>query len=314
MLRMALELAGDVAAVYASSNEQIKRGYNQAFFKKLHITPQWDDDHEQTAVRVSRAELTKPYAVLLDRRLPSKVLNEVELIRQASPTARSGPNEPLPDAGCSIFFKLAERAGFEPAMEFDPHTRLAGECLQPLGHLSRGRTSQSKASAEARRLMRGRLLRPPSSSVRSRARRFQPASNPASTRRSPLALAEPWSGMSSARPAWTRGVHGFGVSSRSPRLPCRAPVRSTSLVGVARRGGRAVECGSLENCFGGNPSDEGSNPSPSASLRSKSQHQEAAHWAASWCCGCRRIRPFRLWRVAQTLGRGVRLLFYVGWP
>ena len=25
----------------------------------------------------------------------------------------------------------------EPAMEFNPHTRLAGECLQPLGHLSR---------------------------------------------------------------------------------------------------------------------------------------------------------------------------------
>lgn len=32
--------------------------------------------------------------------------------------------------------QMAERAGFEPAMEFDPHTRLAGECLQPLGHLS----------------------------------------------------------------------------------------------------------------------------------------------------------------------------------
>src|SRR5579875_178904 len=30
-----------------------------------------------------------------------------------------------------------ERAGFEPAMECQPHTRLAGECLQPLGHLSR---------------------------------------------------------------------------------------------------------------------------------------------------------------------------------
>jgi hypothetical protein len=29
-----------------------------------------------------------------------------------------------------------EREGFEPSMEFDPHTRLAGECLQPLGHLS----------------------------------------------------------------------------------------------------------------------------------------------------------------------------------
>ena len=30
----------------------------------------------------------------------------------------------------------AERAGFEPAMGVEPHTRLAGECLQPLGHLS----------------------------------------------------------------------------------------------------------------------------------------------------------------------------------
>ena len=31
----------------------------------------------------------------------------------------------------------AEREGFEPSMEREPHTRLAGECLQPLGHLSR---------------------------------------------------------------------------------------------------------------------------------------------------------------------------------
>ena len=29
-----------------------------------------------------------------------------------------------------------EREGFEPSMEVAPHTRLAGECLQPLGHLS----------------------------------------------------------------------------------------------------------------------------------------------------------------------------------
>src|SRR5438045_3669705 len=28
----------------------------------------------------------------------------------------------------------AERAGFEPAMGRESHTRLAGECLQPLGH------------------------------------------------------------------------------------------------------------------------------------------------------------------------------------
>src|SRR3979490_755515 len=39
-----------------------------------------------------------------------------------------------------------ERAGFEPAMEFDPHTRLAGECLQPLGHLSLSLGGQFRAS------------------------------------------------------------------------------------------------------------------------------------------------------------------------
>ena len=32
--------------------------------------------------------------------------------------------------------KRTERAGFEPAKEREPLTRLAGECLQPLGHLS----------------------------------------------------------------------------------------------------------------------------------------------------------------------------------
>src|ERR1700727_3379123 len=39
-----------------------------------------------------------------------------------------------------------ERAGFEPAMEFDPHTRLAGECLQPLGHLSRLGTAKFRGA------------------------------------------------------------------------------------------------------------------------------------------------------------------------
>jgi hypothetical protein len=31
---------------------------------------------------------------------------------------------------------LAEREGFEPSMKYNPHTPLAGERLQPLGHLS----------------------------------------------------------------------------------------------------------------------------------------------------------------------------------
>ncbi len=31
---------------------------------------------------------------------------------------------------------MAEREGFEPSMGVKAHTPLAGECLQPLGHLS----------------------------------------------------------------------------------------------------------------------------------------------------------------------------------
>ncbi len=31
----------------------------------------------------------------------------------------------------------AERAGFEPAIQFDPYAALAKRCLRPLGHLSR---------------------------------------------------------------------------------------------------------------------------------------------------------------------------------
>ena len=36
----------------------------------------------------------------------------------------------------AVKHNLAEKEGFEPSMEFNPHTPLAGERLQPLGHLS----------------------------------------------------------------------------------------------------------------------------------------------------------------------------------
>jgi site-specific DNA recombinase len=57
--------------------------------------------------------------------------------RASSARRRSQANrDPLSLGRGSQLGQMAERAGFEPAMEFDPHTRLAGECLQPLGHLS----------------------------------------------------------------------------------------------------------------------------------------------------------------------------------
>jgi site-specific DNA recombinase len=137
-LRLALELAEDVARVYAEADDATKRGYNQAFFKKLYITPERDEDLDRTVVRVSRTELTEPYAALLAQSLVPELENELKLLRATPVNAESGSSEPLSGAEVSIFVKMAERAGFEPAMEFNPHTRLAGECLQPLGHLSLG--------------------------------------------------------------------------------------------------------------------------------------------------------------------------------
>ena len=120
MLRMALELAEDVAAVYAAGDEQTKRGLNQAFFDKLYVTPEWDEARQQTTVAITRAELTAPYAVLLADELIPEAMKEVDLIRAAATNAESGCSEPLSVGSVSIFFKLAEREGFEPSNEVDP--------------------------------------------------------------------------------------------------------------------------------------------------------------------------------------------------
>jgi site-specific DNA recombinase len=114
-LRMALELAQDVAQVYTSANDQTKRGYNQAFFQKLYVSPEWDEDQGQTIVQIARAELTEPYAVLLDPELVADITTEVQLIRAATTNAEDGPYEPSSAAACSIFVKLAEGEGFEPS-------------------------------------------------------------------------------------------------------------------------------------------------------------------------------------------------------
>ncbi len=40
-------------------------------------------------------------------------------------------------ANPTSLFAMAEREGFEPSVEYNPHTRLAGEHHRPLGHLSK---------------------------------------------------------------------------------------------------------------------------------------------------------------------------------
>jgi site-specific DNA recombinase len=142
-VKMALELAEDVTQVYAQADAPTKRSLNQAFFTKLYLLPEWDEDQEQTIVQVACAELTEPYALLLADDLVAGVTAEVEAItaKAAQQDTKRAPESQIASpkpaaAGCSYFDQMAERAGFEPAMEFNPHTRLAGECLQPLGHLS----------------------------------------------------------------------------------------------------------------------------------------------------------------------------------
>jgi site-specific DNA recombinase len=134
MLRIALELAGDVAEVYREAPESVKRGYNQAFFKRLWIKPDWDEDGE-LIVRVVDAELTEPYAVLLADELVPSVLAEAEAICKASIDGEGGPAGP-PRADISIFLKLAEGVGFEPTGRPEAPNGFQGRRIQPLCHPS----------------------------------------------------------------------------------------------------------------------------------------------------------------------------------
>ena len=143
----ALELAEDIAGIYELAEERTRRGYNQAFFTRIKIKARWDDQAGRTAVEVSGVELTEPYAVLLAEQTTKEALAWAEAIKAGERPQKAGKrlqgpskraSKALSGDDISIYEVLAERAGFEPAMEFNPHTRLAGECLQPLGHLSRG--------------------------------------------------------------------------------------------------------------------------------------------------------------------------------
>ena len=135
-LELALELAEDVQAVYLAADEQTRRGYNQAFFRKLLVTAEWDDDRAETSVQISRAELTPPYALLLAEGLFEQIEHETRAIR-AGTTNRAGSAPGERSTGpVSIYVKLAEREGFEPSNEVTPVTRFPVAPVQPLRHLS----------------------------------------------------------------------------------------------------------------------------------------------------------------------------------
>jgi DNA invertase Pin-like site-specific DNA recombinase len=110
-LRLALSLAEDVAVVYEKADERTKRGYNQAFFRRIYITPERDEEG-QKIVRITGAELTEPYAVLLADDLVDGVLAEAEAIRLGAESTKDASVE-APSAS-SYFVKMAGGPGLEP--------------------------------------------------------------------------------------------------------------------------------------------------------------------------------------------------------
>jgi hypothetical protein len=120
-LRMALRLAENVAEVYATADETTKRGYNQAFFKKLYIRPEWHEAAGETVAQSSAASWpTDLDAVLLADDSAEGVLVEVEAIRDRGAQEEDGPEGPPSVAGCSYFANLTERVGFEPTRQVNP--------------------------------------------------------------------------------------------------------------------------------------------------------------------------------------------------
>jgi site-specific DNA recombinase len=92
LLRMALELADDIAEVYRTADPALKRGFNQAFFKRIMVMPCRDEDTGELAVRVSGAELTAPYAVLTAKDFTKKALAVATSLRNRDAKTEGGPH------------------------------------------------------------------------------------------------------------------------------------------------------------------------------------------------------------------------------
>ncbi len=114
VLHMALDLLEPCAAAYEQSAEINRRIWNQTFFRRLNVRVDGIDSDERAE---PVGEMTHPG--FADRLAGKRT-------REARAFSGRGSKKEL----------LAEREGFEPSRELAPPTRLAGECLQPLGHLS----------------------------------------------------------------------------------------------------------------------------------------------------------------------------------
>ncbi len=117
-LEKALELVDDIRTVYLNADEQTRRAYNQAFFKKLRVRVERDEQNRQNVVSIASAELTEPFVTLLSEGLAEGIEAEVAALREAeSPEElREQLSEALGSSWVSYYELMAEGAGFEPAV------------------------------------------------------------------------------------------------------------------------------------------------------------------------------------------------------
>jgi site-specific DNA recombinase len=107
-----LDAVGCMVDTYREARDIDRRLWNQALFECFRVYP----DEE------IGGELREEIRALTDARTPRRL--RADCRRRVS--SGRGWNKSY----------SAEREGFEPSRELAPPTRLAGECLQPLGHLS----------------------------------------------------------------------------------------------------------------------------------------------------------------------------------
>jgi hypothetical protein len=110
-------------------------GYNQAFFKKLYVLAERDDQAETTAW-LSGVELTEPYALLLTEGLFEQAEAETQALATQN---RAGNAADERSAGpVSIYEQMAEGGGFEPPRPVARPNGFQDRRIQPLCHPSRG--------------------------------------------------------------------------------------------------------------------------------------------------------------------------------
>jgi site-specific DNA recombinase len=129
----ALLLLDDEHVLYETLPQSLRRMVNQAVFVALVVCDPETIQAKHAPLYEALASLNR--ALQQPKNTPHKAAK-----RRRTPQNKTRPQiEPDPFSGGRgpYIEHMAERAGFEPAMELLPHTRLAGECLQPLGHLSR---------------------------------------------------------------------------------------------------------------------------------------------------------------------------------